>query len=90
MRNEAMFYDKDKPNPFTEIVKQECLANGKFLVRMRNGTFVEVIYCPADEEDDYSGGFETEGVGMFSGRWYMDGSSLTSQDFDMVEVKNNL
>ena len=84
MKNEAMFYNKDNFNPFTEEVKARCLRDGKCLVRLRDKQWREVIYKKDPDEPD-SSGFRTEDWDFW---WYNDGSSPTGDDFDMVEVKD--
>jgi len=82
MINEAMFYDRDKLNPFTTEVKRICIKSGKCLVKLRNNTFAEIFYIPANEENDEKEGFRGKD---WEGCWFPDGSSLTSDDYDMVE-----
>ena len=84
MINEAMFYDNEKLNPFTEEVKRLCIDNGKCLVRLRDETIKEIKFLPACNESDSTESFITDGWDYV---WNLDGSSITSEDFDMIELK---
>jgi hypothetical protein len=82
MINEAMFYDKNKINPFTEQVKDRAEVHGHALVKLRNQSYREIRYRPRDEEEDCDEMFVS---GDWDFLWHMDGSSVTSSDFDMVK-----
>jgi len=76
-----MFVDRNKLNSFT---KQLCLRakENPQPVKMRNGLIAEVIYAAnSDNPEEFE--FRTED---YSRWWYLDGSSPTSSDFDLIET----
>ena len=85
MRNEAMFVKQSDLNEFTRKVKEICLKDGKCHVKLRDGSWRDVVYQPHDDEKDCEESFRTEEWGMV---WNMDGSSITRDDFTMVEVQD--
>lgn len=83
MINQAMFPPPpNELNPFTIQVKSKIEKDGCCLVKLRNGTFVEVYYKQHDE-NDAGGSFHTKG---WSACWNFNGSSVTRPDFDMIEA----
>ena len=82
MINDAMFYDKEKLNPFTSKIKELCTIHGSTNVKLRDGQIREVTYKKADPEEGISEGFMHGDWDMI---WFADGSSVTNKDFDMVE-----
>ena len=81
MINAAMFASRNDLNEFTAHLKSECEIVGSILVRLRNDTMVMVQFTPENEEDCVSAGFHTANWSMC---WNLDGSSVTSRDFDIV------
>ncbi|WP_434716237.1 hypothetical protein [Paraburkholderia sp. A3RO-2L] len=82
MKNQALLTTRNELNPFTQALKARCEQDGQVLVRMRNGDCVKVCYRPANPLDGESEAFHTADHARY---WFMDGSSLTSNVFDMVE-----
>lgn len=73
-------------NAFTEAL----LVNTKAFVRLRNGNIVQgpVVFLGEDDwEDDFNKprGFQD---GTWSYCWKLDGISVTTPDFDMMEIIN--
>ncbi|MBU9200065.1 hypothetical protein KTD31_01440 [Burkholderia multivorans] len=82
MKNLALLATRNDLNPFTQALKARCEREGAVLVKMRNGDWVEVRYRPANPIECESESFHTADHARY---WFMDGSSLTSNVFDMVE-----
>lgn len=74
MRNEVMFQDKNSLNSFTEHLAEKCEVNGFVRVELRNNTFVDVCLTMT------GGCFHTSD---WSHCWNLDGSSVTSKNFDI-------
>lgn len=70
---------QDELNPFTRIISE---GEGKFLVKLRNGTMVMPKFFPAEDET-CSDSFMTEDINYC---WNLDGTSVTSRDYDMMET----
>lgn len=90
MTNEAMFYNREKLNPFTAELKARCERDGEALVELRDGVMVKVTWVPRGSygEDDpcYDQFRDTRKDSCLA--WYADGSSFTSSDFDIVRMEN--
>lgn len=72
-------------NSFTKALKFKCEVEGSSLVKMRNGTYIFVSYNPA-LKDDHDPRFECfDGNACFI--WELDGTSITSHDFDLIEFE---
>ena len=83
IRNEAMFPPScDDLNVFTEKVKARYLDGALVMVKLRDGQWREISYRAEDEDGITCSSFESKDFGW----WYADGSSPTSNDFDMVEM----
>lgn len=65
-------------NEFTEYIRD----NPGVFVRMRNGLYVRPVFSPAEDEH-CSDGFEFDN----NFRWKTDGQSITSSDYDMMELE---
>ena len=79
---------QDELNQFTCTVKQFFRSNNDYSqkhysVRLRNGTMVKPEYKEAEDEycEDV---FFTEDY-----RWNLDGTSVTSREYDMMEIVYN-
>lgn len=83
MRNTTVLATRKDFNPFTLALKVRCEAEGEVLVRMRNGDYCKVVYRPANPED-YTG--EAFHKTDHSSYWDPNGESITSSDFDIVEL----
>jgi hypothetical protein len=83
MQNTTLLATRKDFNPFTLELKARCQAHGEVLVGMRNGDYCKVVYRPANPDD-----FEDEAFHKkdHSAYWNPDGSSLTSDRFDLVEL----
>jgi len=57
INKEFIPWNADKLNPFTTEVKRICLRSGKCLVKLRNNTYSEIFYIPANEAEDEEEGF---------------------------------
>lgn len=91
MRNEALLISGSLLNSFTHALRDALSKSGNkpILVRMRNGTWCEVIHLAADAKEGHP--YESEQVpdGAFTSPdgyryWHADGRSLTSRDFDLI------
>lgn len=86
MINKAMFPPpEDQLNDFTTIVRYRCLNERfgyKCRVKLRDGRWVDIKY--KKESGDHI--FHTE---KWDFCWNADGSSVTRDDFDMVEIEDN-
>jgi len=83
--NDAMFVDREELNEFTSELKDRCrkAENGTILVKLRNGNWREVKYLAEDKEDDRDPMFMS---GDWDFLWRLDGSSVTNDDLDLVEM----
>lgn len=79
MRNDAMFKDRNSLNTFTQAIAYESGLKGSVRIRMRNGDITDVIFKAA-ESDTETSCFHTAD---WSRCWNLDGSSVTSRDFDI-------
>lgn len=70
-------------NRFTAALRNKCLSEGGVMVRMRNGLWQRVIFTP-EKPGESSLGFRAESWDFV---WEPDGKSLTSTDFDLIELK---
>lgn len=79
---------RDQLNPFTHmIVEYDVLSWADHWVRLRNGALVRPVYKEA--EDEYcEDAFFAEGHVLYC--WNLDGTSVTSRDYDMMEIVNDL
>jgi hypothetical protein len=89
MKNEELLCRHgSRLNPFTTVLRDACLANGKVLARMRDGNWREVLYVPAEEEHPWDdcphGGFRGADNGLY---WTANGESITGDRFDLVEFE---
>jgi hypothetical protein len=71
-------------NKFTRKIKELCAKDYLTIVRMRNGNWIEVIYQSDMGEDD-NNVFRTKN---YSHIWELNGKSITSSDFDLIEIRN--
>jgi hypothetical protein len=78
MRNKAMFMTKDDFNEFTLELRHRTPT----LVTLRNGKKVTVVFEKDKYDEDSEWSFHTANWSMC---WNNDGSSITSDDFDIVE-----
>jgi hypothetical protein len=87
MRNTIVLATREDFNPFTLALKARCEAEGEVLVCMRNGEYCKVVYRPANPEE-YTG--EAFHKPDHSAYWDPNGESVTSTDFDIVELPDAL
>lgn len=83
MRNTTVLATRKDFNPFTLALKVRCEAEGEVLVRMRNGDYCKVVYRPANPEDYTREAFHKTDHSSY---WDPNGESITSSDFDIVEL----
>jgi hypothetical protein len=92
MRNDALLIPGGVLNPFTRTLRDTLMVrwNRPLQVKMRNGDWCEVRYLPGDfEGHPYDpervpdGGFVSADNSRY---WHADGRSLTSRDFDLIEI----
>ena len=82
--NEAMINRGQHPiNKFTKLLKKRCKKELRVTVKMRNGLLVSVYFREAKENCWDCGFYNTDGNNSFS--WELDGESITSSDFDLIE-----
>lgn len=70
----------DELNDFTQNIKD----NPGTKVLLRDGRIVEPIFEPA--EDEYCLDVFAATQGQWSGRWELNGKSVTRPDYDMMEI----
>lgn len=87
MINSAMFVSRDRLNSFTNAMKMMCLRqdyrNDGYPVQLRNGLVVNVMYRPNPDDLLENETFHTPN---WDKCWFMDGSSCTSSEFDIVRM----
>lgn len=83
MKNPATHNVRDQLNIFTQVLADEWLdfSNKKF-VRLRNGTIVQPIFKPAEDETCKDAFFTED----YEYCWNLDGTSVTRSDYDMMEI----
>ena len=82
MINEAMFTSRNQFNEFTLVVRMLAeSSDGPAKVRLRNGLVMDVLFAAATEGENML--FHTSD---WDHVWNLDGSSVTSKDFDMCWV----
>lgn len=79
MINTAMFARKNELNDFTAQLAVRC-AHRTTPVKLRNGKIIEIVYQEAKQGDQSV--FHTE---SWTYIWNLDGSSVTTSEFDIVE-----
>jgi hypothetical protein len=84
VRNEKLLSSQDDFNPFTEAIVEACKKNGEVLCIMRNDRNVNVCFKPDEEEEGGEAMLRTEDFSMI---WNNDGSSITSEKFDLIEFR---
>jgi hypothetical protein len=84
MRNDAMFKNKRELNTFTQALAFESVWNrgAAVSVKLRNGDITDVIFKSAESDTEESC-FHTAD---WSRCWNLDGSSVTSKDFDICFI----
>ncbi len=82
MLNPATNSRRDWLNEFTNVIAATQRFGGKTKVRLRNGTIVEPIYKPAEDETCEDAFFTED----YEYCWNPDGTSVTRRDFDMMEI----
>ena len=73
---------RDELNCFTQALVDEMRMGHTPIVRLRDGRLVELYWFDTD-------GPEYEGLASNTGgcyRWEHDGTSITSKDFDIMEL----
>ena len=80
---------QDQLNDFTNnirvIARNLWRVDGNYWVQLRNGTLVRPVFEAA--EDEYcEDAFYAEGYRYC---WNLDGTSVTSRDYDMMEIVRN-
>lgn len=84
MINIAIFNPDPHPfNEFTTRLKYFCEKRRKVLVKLRNETWVPVYWGHPDNEAPHFYCLD----GDLSFIWENDGSSITSDDFDLIEFE---
>lgn len=73
-------------NDFTRALRDLCLEKGTVLVKMRNGSWSEVLYVPAEVDqhpydDCPDGGFRSPDHTRY---WNANGTSITGDKFDLI------
>ena len=86
MLNPATHYDRNRPNDFTNMIIINQRYGVKTLIRLRNNTMVFPFFKEAEDET-CSDVFATED---WKYCWNMDGTSVTSRDYDMMEIVNEI
>lgn len=82
MKNPATHIYRDRLNEFTNVIAASQRFGAKTLVRLRNGTIVEPIYKPAEDETCEDAFFTED----YNYCWNLDGTSVTRRDYDMMEL----
>ena len=81
---------RNELNEFTDIVKtlgyywsdSECVSSERNWVRLRNGTLVRPVFKEAEDETCEDAFFAEN----YKYCWNLDGTSVTRQDYDMMEI----
>jgi hypothetical protein len=81
MINKTLLIRGPQWNEFTRELAAQCENNKAKLVKMRNGLLVEVVYMPEVENESREGFRNKEHTRI----WDIDGRSITSTDFDLIE-----
>lgn len=85
MRNDFVLASKRELNPFTIALKARCLAEGPVLVKLRNGSYREVVYRPANPDAfEMDPSFHTVDHAFY---WEPSGHSVTADRYDIVEFE---
>ena len=73
---------QDQLNDFTNNIRMIArnLWAGNYWVQLRNGELVRPVFMPA--EDEYC----IDCFGTDEYRWNLDGTSVTRNDYDMMEI----
>lgn len=79
---------QDQLNEFTEAVRRVGTYRylGRYRVKLRNGDLVRPLFKEAEDET-CSDCFITEDRKYY---WNLDGTSITSRDYDMMEIVNEV
>lgn len=83
MENTTVLATKRDFNPFTLALKARCEAEGDVMVGLRDGTFCQVVFRPANEAECTEDAFHRPD---HSGYWEPSGHSVTSARFDIVKL----
>ncbi len=70
-----------QPKPDWNEFTQYLLDHPGTFVLLRNGYYVKPVFEPAEDEHC------VDGFGDENHRWKTDGTSITSVDFDMMELE---
>ena len=81
MLNPATNVTQDDFNKFTRMLKKKLLANEKVVVELRSGHEVELEWFTEDGPEYEHFCFRKPGTYLI---WNNDGTSITSDDFDIM------
>lgn len=82
MKNPATHTYRNQLNAFTNLIAANQRFGGKTKILLRNGTIVEPIYKPAEDETCEDAFFTED----WKYCWNLDGTSVTRSDYDMMEI----
>lgn len=84
MLNTFVLQSKSDFNPFTLVLKARCEAQGEVLVKLRNGDYCKVVFRPENPKEYEDAAFHKPDHSAY---WRVSGCSVTSSDFDIVELE---
>lgn len=85
--NLALLAERDALNPFTELLKERCLAEGAVVVKTRCGRLTWVRYETAESASECPGFYSVSDTESLA--WCLNGESLKNSDLDLVRLPEN-
>jgi hypothetical protein len=82
MKNPATHTYRNQLNSFTNLIAANQRFGAKTKILLRNGTIVEPIYKPAEDETCEDAFFTED----YEYCWNLDGTSVTRSHYDMMEI----
>lgn len=83
MKNPATYVLPNGLNIFTQTLADAWLEHSdKFFVKLRDGTIVQPVFKPAEDETCEDAFFTED----YEYCWNLDGTSVTRSGYDMMEI----
>lgn len=83
MKNPATHTSRGELNEFTQYIHDTWVDfSQKTFIKLRDGTIVQPIFVPAEDETCEDAFFTED----YRYCWNLDGTSVTSRDYDMMEL----